>query len=378
MTSGVINQWECREGCQVRRGETVLVVENEKTIFEVQSPADGILHIVVEADRETAVGQTVGVVAENEEEYARLLTEKRESEKAGGARDRDGFAGQIRAKASPLARKRAEELGIDLMDVTGSGPSGRIVEADVLRRQADQNTALCGEGGRGPVIRRIPVKGMRRAIARNLISSLTKTAQVTNWVELDVSNLVLLKEKLGCQQELLGATVTLTALIARILVKTIEEHPYLNGIMTDEEIRLYQSVNLSLAVSTDTGLRTPLIRNLEELTLVETSRAIKEAVGKAREDRLTVDDSAGGTISLTNLSKFQIDGGTPILSAPMVALFGIYRIVKKPVVVGDEMVIRPMMTVSLTYDHRAFDGVEACAAFDTIKQLVENPEMFLS
>lgn len=388
MTHGTIGEWLKEEGSRVEKGELILNIENEKTTIEVFSPHDGILHITSEPGEEYPISETIALLAENREEYDQLLAEvKKASEPAReeraeerpvaaarAARPAPGMEGG-RIKASPNARRVAKGLGIDLALVAGTGPGGRVVERDV--HAYVENPPAEPVSSAQPT--RVPMSSMRRTIAKRMVESLQDKAQVTASVEIDVSELVALHDKLRASAEAIGSRITYTDLFARIMVPVLKKHPYANAGMEGDDILLYPNLNLSIAVSVDNGLQVPVIRDVQNMSLAEVSQAIKAISRKARDGKLTSEDMEGGTFTITNVGMFPIDFGTPIINGNQSAILGMGRIVKKPAVLTNgEIAVRSMMTIFLTFDHQVFDGAEACDLLRDVKDMAEHPERFLA
>lgn len=388
MTEGTITQWMKTPGSMVHKGDVLLVIENEKSTIDVESTGAGLLFILYESGSTVPVGEVIAVLADSQAEYDQL--KNRANTSATSEKVAPVILPQAppvivastssRYIASPLARKIAARENVDLSRIVGTGPHGRIVEKDVWSYLDNQKTpsvssaiGIARHSEEGEPIH-IPLTGMRKAIARHMLESLQSMAQVSASVELDVSNLVLLKEKLVAQADILDVRVSMTDLFSMLMIKVLKKHPYANATMTDTELITYPYVNLGIAVATDEGLTVPVIKGADKMGFTDLSKAIKAAAAKARSKKLLPDDMSDGTFTISNVSMFPVDTSTPIINAHQTAILGMGRIVRKPIVVGDEIVIRPMMNIFMTYDHRAFDGSDACAILQDIKDHTENPE----
>ena len=391
MTHGTIGEWLKEEGSPVEKGELILNIENEKTTIEVFSPHDGILHILSEPGEEYPISETIALLAESAEEYqalcaAQTQAPEKETEEQAAPSPAAAPARPVspaprmeggRIKASPNARRVAGGLGVDLALVAGTGPGGRIVERDVHQFLKNPPPAAPAADTHTPV--RVPMSSMRRTIAKRMVESLQTKAQVTASVEIDVTELVALHDQLRACAESIGAKITYTDLFARIMVPVLKKHPYANAGLEEDTILMYPNLDLSLAVSVENGLQVPVIRDVQDKSLVEISLAIKEISRKARDGRLTSQDLEGGTFTITNVGMFPIDFGTPIINGNQSAILGLGRIVKKPAVLdGGEIAVRSMMTIFLTFDHQVFDGAEACGLLQDVKDLAEHPARLLA
>lgn len=221
-------------------------------------------------------------------------------------------------------------------------------------------------------------QGKARAdIARNMFNSLHSMAQTSDSVEIDVTELMALRQRLLAHKDELGTKITINDLLSYAAVKMLKTHPLANASFSDTEILCYPDVNLSMAVATDYGLTSPVVHGADRMSLVELSLAMRDLVVRARDRKLTADDQQGGTFTLTNMGIFPVDNFNPILPAPQSCIIGFGRCVEKPAVYQGQICIRTMMVLSVTYDHRVFDGGEVGSIMKTMKEYLETPELFL-
>ena len=287
-----------------------------------------------------------------------------------------------RVKSSPFARKLASEAGIAIGTLTGSGPKGRIVAADV--RAAEAERALAPAPLSSPVSSAsvvgttVPFTGVRRLIADRMVESLSNSAQLTLVSEADATALVGLRNELAAQYEAtIGFRIAYNDLFARIAVRALSEHPNMNARLEDDQIVCLPYVNIGLAIDLEGGLAVPNIKNAQDMQLIELACALRDAIGKATEGSLTLDDLTGGTFTITSLGPMDVDAFTPVLNPPECAILGIGRIQPKPAVVENEVAVRQMLTLSLTFDHRLNDGAPAARFLQRIKQLIEHPYLLI-
>ncbi len=266
--------------------------------------------------------------------------------------------------ASPLARRLAREHDIDLAQVKGTGPQGRVTREDVERAIQAAEAAP----GRG-----VPFAGMRRTIARRMTGSLQTMAQVTLCTEVDVTELVRLRERLRRDFD-----VTYTDLIVQTAARALEKHPRLNAYLDGDEICLCDRIHIGVAVALEEGLVVPVIRDANRKALREIARETKDLAQRAREGTLSMDEMTGSTFSVTNLGGYGIDGFTPIINPPEVAILGVGRIVEKPAAHRGAVVLRQMMVLSLTFDHRIVDGAPAAEFLHTLAEMLEMPYLLLA
>ncbi len=410
MKEATLVEWKFKEGDRIQEGDVVLVIETEKTKWEVEAPASGFLHIVVDVNATEKVGAVVGMIAETKEE---LETLKKESgaapgtaaETAAASASGKPSAGKAertkgeRIRITPVARRLAEEHMIDLTTVTGSGPGGRIVKEDIenaieAKKAAPEAAPEAASAGRpeveeydGKKIKeRIPLLGMRKAIADHMHQSLTVAAQLTSMGELEMTALKKLREDLVKEEEKLGTKITYTDLYVLAVAKTLKQTPMVNSSLIEGEIIIWEDINIGVAVALEGadalggGLIVPVIKNADRKSLTDISKELKGIISKAREGKLMPDDVTGGTFTLTNLGG---PGGgwgfgTPIINQPQSAILGTGSIVDRPVVKDGKIVIRPMMPYSFTFDHRVLDGVPAGIFMSKLAQILSNPLLLLS
>lgn len=411
MTEGTINRWLKKVGEPVRTGEVLAEIETDKINGEVEAPADGILRAIVakEGDAVPVTG-LLGYVGAADEAIPSGQDGAPTSPAPAGSPAEAAPAAQPsgaeqRLKITPIARKLAADLGIDLRTLSGSGPGGRIVEQDVRRAAEAAKTAPMPAAARPeaapvapeppapeappavpaaapeqrPVRERIPLTGMRRTIADRMHRSLQQTAQLTIGTEVDATALVAARQQLVADAKTSGLEVgpTYTDLLVKIAARALREHPIVNATLSGNEILVLEDVHVGVAVALETGLIVPVLRHADRLGLPEISAQMRALVGAAREGKLSVDQVTGGTFTITNLGMFDVDFFTPILNPPESAILGVGRIVPKVMPVGDGSETRQMMTLSLTFDHRVFDGAPAARFLQRVKRLVENPLLAL-
>jgi pyruvate dehydrogenase E2 component (dihydrolipoamide acetyltransferase) len=277
-------------------------------------------------------------------------------------------------KATPMALRTADALGVDLATVAAAGAGGRITKADVEAALPSTTTTPA------PLpTESVPMSGLRRIIAERMLASDTATARVTLVTEADATSFVEVREQLKASvSEAWGFAPGYNDLLGVIVARALREFPYMNARLTDEQaIEQLAYVNLGIAVDTDRGLLVPVIRNADQKGLRDFGAEFRTLVERARTGKSLPDDLSGGTFTITNLGMYDIDAFTPIINLPEAAILGVGRILPKPVVYEDQIVARQMWTLSLTFDHRLVDGAPAARFLQRVKQLVENPFLLL-
>jgi pyruvate dehydrogenase E2 component (dihydrolipoamide acetyltransferase) len=283
-----------------------------------------------------------------------------------------------KVKASPAAKKLAEEHGIALEDIEGTGPGGRITREDVLKAVESKAAAPAPAAPAAEAAKvedkRVPLAGMRKVIADRMAESFRTAPHVTVDMEVDMSQAAAFRKALN---EVAPEKVSFTDIIVKIVARALEDFPVVNASLQGEEIVYNGQVNVGVAVALEDGLIVPVVKNANKLGIAAISQQVKELAAKAREGKLSPDEYKGGTFTISNLGMFGVDSFTPIINPPESAILGVNRIQKKPVVVNDEIVVRPMMNLSLSFDHRLIDGAVAAQFLQRVKALLENPALVL-
>jgi pyruvate dehydrogenase E2 component (dihydrolipoamide acetyltransferase) len=376
MTEGTIQRWLVSEGQPVRAGQILFEVETEKAVTEIEAQASGVLGRIVAQEGETIpIGRPIGYLLAAGETVADIPTATPPTS-AAAAVAQAAVRGQphapaVEAKASPIARRLAKELGVDLAALTGSGPGGRIIEDDV--RLAAQNRQATVETPDGVTV---PLRGVRRLIAERMSASLREAAQLTLMREVDATELVDLRQRLNLDRQA-DALYTVNDFLIYIVAGALREHAALNTRLEGDVIRQMAAVNIGLAVETERGLLVPVVRAADEKTLDQISRERGRLLDAIQHNRLGPDDLSGSTFSISNLGAFGVDAFTPILNPPECGLLGVGRIVPRPVVYGEQeaVVIRRMLTLSLSFDHRLVDGAPAARFLARVAAMIELPDV---
>ena len=392
MVEGTIASWLAAEGQQVKKGDAIMEFENEKNTIEFNCTHDGILHITAPEGETVAVGAPIGIVAESQAEYdalcgaaapapAPVATEQPAAPVPVSAPAAPAVVEDTtRVRATGLAKKMAKQHGVSLSAICGTGPNRRIIAQDVLdyletQKNAPAPAAAVAEPMADDVVTEIQMTGIRKAIAKNMYGSLQEMAQCTAAVEVDVTELLAYRQKLVENQEYLGCKVTVNDLLAMATVKMLQKHPTANATFDGKTLFVHSAVNLSVAVAAEVGLMVPVVKNAQRMSLVELHNAMSDVAIRARDQKLKGGEQAGGTFTISNVGMFPIDWSTPIINPPQVAILGFGRAVKKPAVVGEDVKIRSMMHVFLTFDHRVFDGLEVGRILSDLQKLLEHPEL---
>jgi pyruvate dehydrogenase E2 component (dihydrolipoamide acetyltransferase) len=439
MSEGKVVKWLKGDGAEVKKGEPVVAVMSKKITYEVVAPADGIVRHVAHAKDTCDIGQIIGFITAPGEEIPEVKVALRPW--AGGPRaipaetpaavpvitkaptpaapveapvpgpgtgvareekfvpsspaarrlakelgvgisrvipsglritEKDVqayYEEQSRIVASPLARRMAEEEGLDLTQIQGTGPGGRVTEEDVLRALEAPEVPVAAPP------QAIPFIGMRQAIAEQMVHSLQTMAQITMTTKVDVTELKSTREALAARW---GRKVSYTVLLVKALTVALRDHPLLGAKLIGNEIVMPTEMNIGVAVALEDGLIVPVIRNADQLTLLEISDKIKDLAQRARENALEVDEVVGGSFTITNLGLYGIDTFTPIINPPEVAILGVGRITEELALANGQVTARSKLVLSLTIDHRIVDGAPGAAFLQTLTQLLEHPALIFA
>lgn len=379
MGEGKVTKWLKREGDPVQKGEALFEIETEKLTSVVEAEESGVLRkIVVLEGCDAPVGGVVGIVTMPDEEFteeavsaAKPITVEERGEALRVEKPEE--MREVREKISPLARRLAEEYGVDISRVKGTGPDGRIVKEDILRAAEEKPSMERVELVKVAEVREMSVP--RKVIAEKLSRSHVTAAHVTITTSVDMTETMALRERLAPEIESkTGTRVSCTDIIVKVLAGVLKEYPILNSTLEGDKIKLFADVNIGVAVALDDSLIVPVVHNADRKSLAEIATYLNEKIEKARRGQLSVDEVAGGTFTVSNLGIYDVEVFTPIINPPECAILGVGKIIQKPWVVDDKVAIRPIATLSLSFDHRIVDGARAAAFLQTLKQNLQKPE----
>jgi len=384
MQQGTVVRWIKKEGDEVARGEPVAEIETDKAVVEMESTGAGILRKIVAPEGTVAeVGAVIGIVAAADEDISALEVAApapvaadpatpAAAPPAAVAQARPASAKATAIKASPVARRLAEERGVDLSQVTGTGPGGRITREDV--------EALAAQPKAAPVVAaasaeagRIELTRMRQAIARSTVQSKQHAPHFYVTSEIDMTAAIEMRRHLNRPQEE-GSRVSVNDLIVKAAAMALQKFPALNSFFREDHLETHPYINIGIAIALEAGLIVPSVANCESRSLVEIGQATKELAERAQQGRLHESEYSGGTFSISNLGMFDVESFIAIIVPPQGAVLAVGSVKKKPVVGdGDQVVVRQMMKVTLSVDHRVSDGAEGARFLVELKRLLESP-----
>ncbi|MCY3638042.1 MAG: dihydrolipoamide acetyltransferase family protein [Chloroflexi bacterium] len=374
MTEGIVARWAKAQGDAVTQGELIAEIESEKLNYELEAASDGIMHHAVDEGATVGVDDVIGyLLAEGEEppqERQPTASAVAAPSPAAPQRRASSRAGGDVVPSTPGARRLASNLGVDISQVTPTGPRGRVVDADVRAYHEAQQAAAQPKAPQGmPEPSKIePLRGIRRAIAQNMRDSLSGTAQLSYFLEVDVTDAQSLRREASRES---GVSITMASVLIKACAESLKRVPALNSILIDDNVMYFDEVNMGVAVALDEGLIVPVLKGVQDMTVPQIAEGVQQLSEKARAGTLSSSEIGGGTFTISVLGV--VDGFTPILNPPQNALLGVGRSVQKPVVRRGEIVVREMMTLSLTGDHQVIDGAIAASFFRRLQQLVERP-----
>jgi len=366
MAEGTITEWLKQDGETVEAEEPVAIIETSKIVVEVESPASGTFYKTQPVGSTVSVGEVIALIVQQDEDAPVISevikspgVEEKPSERVTEAIDK-------RVLASPLAKKLAKQHDIDLAQITRSGHGGVITKKDVLV-YLKQN----------PVERDdeeiIPLTGWRKVMADRMHYSLQTMAQLTTITEADFTELIKLRKKLISEGK---DRISFTVFIVKAVTQALKKYPIMNSSLVDGKIIIKNYHNIGVAVAREKqGLIVPVIHRADEKSLTKLNQVLSEMVNNARTGNLSIKDVTGGTFTVTNVGSLGETMSTPIINPPESAILGVGAITKKPVVVDDEIVIRSIAYLCLSYDHRFIDGAPAIGFLQQIKQFLQEPKL---
>ncbi len=410
VTEAILGQWFKNNGDMVTKGEPLFVIETDKVTLEVESEANGVLKILVTEGETVAIGAVVGTIdtkaasdaatPESLPPAAKTPTVKSEEipssePPVSPPTSHEPLPGTpTDVILSPAVRRLVTETGVDVTLITGTGPGDRVTKGDILLylEQTDDKKPVPHPAVSKPRVMetktvskvaaeltsRKPMTPIRQRIATRLLEAKQNTAMLTTFNDIDMSRVIAMRTQY--KESFLkkhGVSLGFMSFFIKACVEALKEFPEINAFVDGKEFVYHHYYHIGVAIGTGRGLVVPVLRNCENLSMAAMEQAIVDYVAKINENRLDLTDLEGGTFTITNGGVFGSLLSTPILNTPQSAILGMHRIEKRPVVVDDEIVIRPMMYVALSYDHRIVDGREAVSFLKRIKEFVENSERII-
>ncbi len=389
MEEGKILNWKKKEGERVEKGEILFVLETEKVIFEVEAQNSGIVGKIVakEGDVLPVGGLVAYMLTEGEKitDIQEEIIEKKEGDKESKLATPDAPVAEPapadrEIKISPVARKMAKELDIDIASIKGTGPEGRIIREDVQRAAEEKKMSIvqgAAEKQATPGEKLVPLSPLRKAVSKRMTQSF-KTPHFYMTIEVDAQELMRVREQLIPHVEKrVGIKLTHTDLLIKIVAKVLEDNPSLNCSFADGAVRLFDRIHIGVATAVEGGLIVPVIRDANKKTVEEICVLRAQIIQKTRDRKITPEEITGSTFTITNVGMWGVDFSNPIINPPEAAILAVGAIKDKPVARNGNVEIRAMMNFTLAIDHRVLDGSDAAAFLNHLKKYVENPAALL-
>ena len=398
ISEGTVAVWHKRPGESVSRDDLLVDIETDKVVLEIVAPANGQLTSILKDEGEIVLSEETIAEFEAGSAVAAPADSSATQAAATDAAVDIGNAAEIakgEASASPAARKLADEGGIAIASIAGSGKSGRITKDDVARALSNEDSAA--SGATAPPItapatvmdemtpvgerveRRVPMTRLRASIARRLVEAQQTAAMLSTFNEVDMLALMTMRRRY--QEEFQarhnGTRLGIMSFFVRASVEALKRFPAVNASLDGNDIIYHGYYDIGVAVGTDRGLVVPVIRDADALSFAQVEHQINDYGTKARSGKLTIEDMTGGTFTISNGGVFGSLLSTPILNPPQTGILGLHKIQDRPIVMDGEVVVRPLMYLALSYDHRLIDGQEAVRFLVTIKELIEDPARIL-
>ena len=390
-----IAQWMVANGDVVEKDQVIAEIDSDKATLELSAEAEGRIELLVQADTEVAVGDVVARLDTSVKAEKKVKAEqdgKKEPPTGGdngvsGGKAKEPAVVQkevklaVAASATPVAKAMIGDKGLDASKLKGSGPNGRITKSDVEAYIAGgvRPDALVMNGwGGGREENRNKMSTRRKKVAQRLVSVKNETAMLTTFNEVDMSAVMALRNKYKDKfKEQHGVNLGFMSFFTKACTEALRLFPAVNAMIDGDEMVMHDYADIGIAVSSPKGLMVPVLRNAERMGLAEIEARIKELAIKARDGKLSIDEMTGGTFTITNGGVFGSMLSTPIINPPQSAILGMHNIVERPVAVDGQVVIRPIMYVALSYDHRIIDGKESVSFLYKVKEMIEDPSKLI-
>lgn len=393
VADATVATWHKKVGDTVKRDEVIVEIETDKVVLEVPALSDGVLAEVVQAEGQTVVSkQLLGKISTAQEGDVSSATLKATNEPTPSDRQHAAIENSHNHNADqgPAIRRLLAEHDLQADQIQGSGVGGRLtredIEREIAKRQAlqakqeaatEQNTiSTVAYSARSE--KRVPMTRLRKRIAERLLEAKNSTAMLTTFNEVDMQPIMTLRKTYGEKFEKQhGVRLGFMSFYIKAVVEALKRYPEVNASIDGDDVVYHNYFDISIAVSTPRGLVTPVLRDCDKLSMAEIEKQIKALAEKGRDGKLTVEDLTGGNFTITNGGVFGSLMSTPIINPPQSAILGMHAIKERPIALNGQVVIRPMMYLALSYDHRLIDGRESVGFLVTIKELLEDPTRLL-
>jgi len=392
VADGTVATWHKKPGDAVKRDDLIVDIETDKVVLEVLATADGVLGAIVKNEGDTVLSDEVlgSIEAGGAAAAPASAAAPAAAQAAAPAPAAEGEDDPV---AAPAARKLAEENGINIASVAGTGKGGRVTKEDVVAAVAAKKAAPAAAPAKAPapaasapvfaagerVEKRVPMTRLRAKVAERLVEAQSNMAMLTTFNEVDMTEVMALRSKYKdlFEKSHNGVRLGFMSFFVKAATEALKRFPAVNASIDGADIVYHGYADVGVAVSSDRGLVVPVLRNAELMSLAEIEGGIATFGKKARDGKLSMDEMTGGTFTITNGGTFGSMMSTPIVNPPQAAILGMHNILQRPMAINGQVVIRPMMYLALSYDHRLIDGKEAVTFLVTIKNLLEDPARLL-
>ena len=381
ITEVEIASWMVEDGEYVEVDQPIAEIDSDKATLELVAEFAGAITLIAEEGDAIEVGSVVCSIDTSIKGTSKAKTETKPVEKEEGVAEKTKeeapkVEAKIDAKATPVAREMIKESGVKASSIKGSGANGRITKGDVeayVSGGIDAAFAMQGWGGTRDESEK-KMSMLRRKVAQRLVAVKQETAMLTTFNEIDMSFVMDLRKKhKEAFREKHGVNLGFMSFFTKACTEALRLFPSVNGMIDGDQVITYDYADIGIAVSSPKGLMVPVVRNAEQMSLAEIEAEIKRLAIKARDGKLAIDEMTGGTFTITNGGVFGSMLSTPIINPPQSAILGMHNIVERPIAVNGEVVIRPIMYIALSYDHRIIDGKESVSFLYQVKEMIENP-----
>ena len=386
VADGTIANWLKKEGETVNQDEVIVEIETDKVVLEVLAQSDGVITKIIKSEGDTvSSSEVIGEFKESEgaaEPVKEKVIDKPKPATKKTKNKKDEIVNDTTKNSGPAAKKIISEKGIDASNIKSSGKGNRITKADVVNHlESKENTSVLSENTTSRDDRpekRVPMSRLRSTIAKRLVSVKQETAMLTTFNEVDMLPIKELRSKYGAEFEKEhGVKLGFMGFFVIAVVQALKKFPVVNASIDGNDVVYHGFQDIGVAVSTERGLVVPIIKDADTKSLPEIEKSILSYSEKARNGKLSIEEMQGGTFTISNGGIFGSLLSTPILNAPQTAILGMHAIQERPVAIDGEIVIRPMMYLAMSYDHRLLDGKEAVTFLVSIKEQLESPERLL-
>jgi pyruvate dehydrogenase E2 component (dihydrolipoamide acetyltransferase) len=376
MQKGTVVKWLKNEGDSIEKGMPIVEVEADKVTTEVESLVSGILlKICAQEQTEVPVGKPLAYVGKPGEpipetvelEETPVVQEKMPAVEASIEKLEHGE--EEKARASPVARKLAKQHGVDLTQIQGTGPGERVTGEDVLRYvELHKDSRVVKEI--------VPVKGIQKTVAERMTQSIRTAAHCSVTVEVDASRMIALRQEVNVKLESEGKPhISYTDILVKALANALKDHPILNSALEGDQLKIFEDVNIGIAVEVEihgqSGLMVPVVRKADKKSLLEIAEESKAIIKRVREGKASHEDLAGGTFTITNIGMYGIETFIPIINPPETAILGVGAIIERPVFMDGKIQVKPVVRLTLSFDHRVVNGAPAAKFMQELKKVLE-------